>query len=588
MAIIPFDKVQLIIKNNPSKDLVTKARDYSKKLRLNVLGDDACNSIAQNHYFENEDVYGERKKNATSNADLFARLLHREEMVFSAKGGASFYSGLSPEQTIEFDAILDKIRFNMTIRKWIKEFALEAYRVDPMSLLFIEVDAANNAYPTYKSTDCIFDYQTNGRKLEYICFRLTISEALQLLTNAGQDTSADAELKETPLTKYSNYYRFVDDNEDRLVKNSNGTIVEVDSVKLQFKSVPAIIASDLIDFKNNQNFLSPVHKTIELSQSFFQDRSIRDLSKKYNGFAKSFEPMVSCQTCGGTGMLSGRACPDCTPAGADRGTGFKLRTKVADSIKVPLPKSGEQGINMANYFGYATPPIDIWNKQDTALNDIETAMNDTYWGTTTVQSTTGPTIGAKHTFQETATKTLSDLQPVYSRLNKTADWAEDTENALCNFIGEKMFGDSFKDSVRTYGRYYILETPDELMELYLDMKTKGAPQTALFDTLSKYYHAMYANDQVQLAIKLKLMDVEPFIHQTVVQVQAMNPSRLDFFTKMYYSEWIAAKENTYLLVTTKENLIIDLQAFASKKMVEVSELLTPPTVSISETIRNTN
>lgn len=585
MATISFDKVQLLIKNNPSKDLVSKARDYSKKLRLNVLGDDACNSMAQNEYFENADVYGERKKNATSNADLFARLLHREEMVFSAKGGASFYAGLNPKQTIEFDATLDKIRFNMTIRKWVKEFALEAYRVDPMGVLFIEVDADNVAYPTYKSTDSIFDYETNGRKLEYICFRLTVAEAIQLLTNAGIDITEYLDLKEGPLSNYSNYYRFVDDNEDRLIKNTGGSPTEIHTLPIPFKTVPAIIASDLIDFKNNQNFLSPVHKTIELSQSFFQDRSIRDLSKKFNGFPKGWEPQATCEQCGGNGFLSASACPGCTPPGAEKGTGFKLRTKVADSIKVPLPRAGEQGIDMANYFGYATPPIEIWDKQDTSLNDIESAMNDTYWGTTSVQSTTGPQVGDKK-IQETATKTLTDLQPIYARLNKTADWAEDTENALCNFIGEKMFADTFKDSVRTYGRYYILETPDELMEMYLDMKLKGAPQTALFDVLSKYYHAMYANDQVQLAIKLKLMDVEPFIHQTAVQVQAMNPSRLDFFTKLYFSEWLATKQSTYLLTTTKELLIADLQTYATEKMVEVTELLTPPTVGISERVTN--
>jgi hypothetical protein len=575
MAIIKFDQVQIIIKNNPSKDLVSKARDYSTSLRLNVLGDEAQKSLKQNTYFESEDVYGERKKGATSNADLFARLLHREEMVFSAKGGASYYAGLDEKQTIEFDAVLDKIRFNMTIRKWIKEFALEAYRVDPMGVLFVEVDVNSNAYPTYKSTDCIYDYQTNGRRLEYVCFRLTIAEAIRLLTEAGIDTSADADLKQEVTSKYSNYYRFVDDAEDRILKNANGSIQELHTIPVVFKTVPAIIASDLIDFKNNQNFLSPVQKTIELSQSYFQDRSIRDLSKKYNGFAKSFEPMVSCEQCSGTGFLSGGSCPGCTPAGADKGTGFKLCTKVADSIKVPLPKQGDQGINMANYFGYATPPIDIWNKQDTSLNDIETAMNDTYWGTTSVQSTTGPEVGQK-SIKETATKTLTDLQPIYARLNKTADWAQSTENALCNFIGEKMFPDTFKDSVRTYGRYYILETPDELMEMYLAMKTKGAPQTALFDTLSKYYHAMYANDQKQLAIKLKLMDVEPFVHQTIDQVKMSNPSRLDFFTKLYYSEWLATKESTYLLTTAKDKLISDLQGYATTKMVDVNDLLTPP------------
>ncbi|MDB5288545.1 MAG: hypothetical protein JWR05_3494 [Mucilaginibacter sp.] len=589
MAKISFDKVQLIVKNNPAKSLISNAREISQKLQLNILGTGIDQALKRNDYFENADVFKVRNENATSNADLFARLLHREEMVFTAKGGACAYTGLSDVQTVKMDATLDTIRYNMTIRTWIKEFALQAYRVDPMAVLFIEVDANNNSYPTYKSTDCIYDYQTNGRKLEYICFRLTNSEAVQLLTNAKIDISNESDLKGDP-DKYSMYYRFVDDAEDRIVKNSDGTIILIDSIPNVFKVVPAIIASNLIDFKNNQNFLSPISKTVELADTYLQDRSIRDLSKKYSGFPKGYEPLLKCEKCAGVGFLSGNACPDCTPAGADKGLGFKLRTKVADIARFPLPKEGQQGgiQDPSKFFGYIAPPIDVWNKQDTALNDIETAMNDTYWGTTSVQSTTGPTVGDKHSFKETATKTLSDLQPVYLRLNKTADWAETTENALCDFIGFQLFGATFKGSVRTYGRYYILETPDELMEQYLDMKTKGAPQTALFDVLSKYYHAMYANDQRQLAIKLKLMDVEPFIHQTAVQVQANNPSRIDFFTKIYFSEWLATKDDAFLLQKTKELLLADLTAYATTKMVLPADLLVPPTVSISETIRNAN
>lgn len=581
--IVKPDVAQQIIKDNPNKQLVADARAYSIKLQRNVLGRNTADGIASYDYFENSDIKSIRTDNATSNADLFARLLHREEIIYSAKGGSNTYPGLNDKQTMAFDATLDSIRFGMSIRRWVKEFAMKAYRVDPMAVLFIEVDAQKNIYPTYKSTDCIYDYKTTGRKLEYVCFRLKVSEIKQLLPN--EDVNGQA------VTGYSNYYRFVDDAADTIYKNTNGTILEVDSIKIAFKSVPAIIASDLIDFSNTQNFLSPLQPTIELAQTFFNDRSVRDVQKLYNGFAKSYEPLVTCGTCAGEGYLSGKACPDCTPIGATRGLGHKLKTKVSDSIKVPLPKAGDPNaisLDMSKYFGYASPPIDIWNKQDTSLNDIETAINNTYWGTTSVQSTTGPTIGNKHSFQETATKTLADLQPIYERLNMTANWAESTENQLCNFIGYYQFGDTFKQSGRTYGRYYILETPDELMEQYLDAKTKGAPQTTLNDLLEKYYHAVYANDPNQLAIKLKLMNIEPFLHETTVQVQANIPARIDFFCKMYYSEWLALQKDIYLLNTPADKLVESLQAYALTKMPLPAALLTPPVVSIADNIRNQN
>jgi hypothetical protein len=588
MATITDEQVSDIIKNNPNKDLIKCAQTYSNTLSLHVLGKGLSDAMSRNEYFESDDVFKVRNKNATSNKDLFERILSREQMVFTAKGGSSFYTGINEQQTQKLDARLDKIRFNMNIRKWINEFGLQAYRVDPMGVFFIEVDNKSNSYPTYKSSDCVFDYQPNGRKLEYICFKLKNAEVAQFLTQAGQSVTNDSDLQRR-VDKYNpQYFRFIDDKDDRIVKN-NGTSVEIiHSIPIAFDELPGIRVSDLIDFSEPSQLLSPLDKVIELASTFLQDRSIRDLSKKFSGFPKSYEPLMTCGTCNGTTMLSGKACPDCTPLGADRGTGKKLKTTVADVARFPLPKEGQVGsFDPAKYFGYITPPIDTWNKQDTSLNDIEAEMTDTYWGTNDKQSTTGPTVGAKHSFKETATKTLNDLKPVYTRLNKTADWAEGTENALCAYIGKQMFK-SFKNCSRTYGRYYILETPDELMEQYLDMKTKGAPQTALFDILRKYYHALYQDDPIELSIKLKLIDVEPFVHLTLVQVQASNPARIDFYMKMYYSEWLAMKDNTYLLVTKTEALIADLVTYSKTKMVAPADSLVPPTVGITETIRNTN
>jgi hypothetical protein len=54
---------------------------------------------------------------------------------------------------------------------------------------------------------------------------------------------------------------------------------------------------------------------------------------------------------------------------------------------------------------------------------------------------------------------------------------------------------------------------------------------------------------------------------------------------MYYGDWLATKDDSYLLVTKVEALKIDLTSFATLKMVEPTESLTPPTTSISLTER---
>jgi hypothetical protein len=574
--IVEFEQIQSIIKNNPAKSLISDAKTTANKLMMHVYGRNLAEGLKTFGYFESTDVYAERKSGAISNKDLFARLLQREEMIFSAQGGASFYEGLSPEETIEFDATLDTIRFNTTIRKWIKEFALNAYRTDPMSVLFVEVSRdGERAYPTYKSISCIYDYLTSGRSVEYICFKLTAQDC----KNLG---IVDEALKDLPGNSATEYYRFVDDAFDYLLKNEDG-IVKIyagDNGKVPnlFKVVPAIVTSDLINFTNTARFESPLSDVIELADTFLTDRSIRDLSKKYSGFPKAIEPLLNCGTCGGTGYLSGAACPGCVLPGQDKGTGYKLTTKVSDVARFPI--DDKSGFNFNNYFGYIAPPVDVWNKQDTSLNDTENFIRDVYWGTYNRQSTTGPTLG-QATIEETATKTLADLQPIYERLNLTADWAESTENALCNLLGYFYFDKTFKKSVRTYGRDYILETPDELMEQYLDEKIKKAPQTTLNDTLKKYYHARYNDNKVKLHVMLKLMNVEPFVHYSATDVQAMNVAKIDVVCKTYFSEWIATVDNNYLVRTDEKVMIADLLKYATEKGTANPYLIAPP---VEETV----
>lgn len=554
------EQIENIIKNNPNKALIDVGKEMANKLMLHVHGHGLNSALKQNEYFESVDIFNERKKGAMSNKDLFGRLLQREKMVFTAKGGSSFYEGLEKQQTQELDATLDTIRFGMPLRKWIQSFALQAYRCDPMSVIFIE-NKDKVAYPTYKCINSIFDYLPNGRKLEYICFRLTVGEAIAFGVK-------DETLNDLKSGDISNYYRLVDDAYDYIKKYENSVLNDaLPPIKNQWQRVPGLITSDIISFDNVQKFLSPLHLVTELAECFLQDRSVRDLQKKYHGFLKAIEPLLNCGSCEGTGLQNGSACPDCTPMGSDHGTGFKLRTKVADVARFPLSTLSE-GFDFKRIFGYVGPDIEVWDKQDSSLVDIESFIQDVYWGTEKSKQTSGPS-GKDKSIEETATKTLDNLQPIYARLNDTADWAEKTEAMITDFIGQFKFPGKFKRAAVSYGRFYILETPGELMEKYLDMKNKGASQFALFDTLKKYYHSVYQTNPTQLAIKLKLINVEPFVHYKISEVQAMNPAPIDFLKKLYFSEWLAEQNDDYLLATNERGLIQSLTGYATLKHAEI-------------------
>jgi hypothetical protein len=306
----------------------------------------------------------------------------------------------------------------------------------------------------------------------------------------------------------------------------------------------------------------------------------------YCGFLKSIEPLLNCGTCGGTGFLSSAACPDCTPPGADKGTGFKLHTNVGDVARFSLEVLKE-GFSIDRIFGYVKVPVEVWNKQDMSLNDIENMIVSVYWGTDLrSQTTSGPDINAKN-IEETATKTLANLQPIYARLNRTANWAQQTENLIINFVGKHEFQDAFKKSEVTYGRYYILETPDTLIDNYLTIKKEGASQVVLDEALKKYYHSMYKDNPIKLAVMIKMMSIEPFIHHTIVEVYAGNAAKQDYISKLYFNEWFLLQKETDLLMKDIPTLSASLLDYSLiKDALETTKPAeaTAPSVGISERV----
>ena len=557
-----LDQIKTIIKTNPNKDLITKGKEMCEKLSLHLHGRGLDKALKRYEHFENDDIYKERQKGTISNKDLFGRVLQSEDMIFTAHGGMTLYDGLNTNQTAEFTQILDSIKFGYSLRKWIQRIALDAYRCDPMGVIMIEIKD-EKCYPIYQCSENIYDYLPNGRQLEYLCLQLTVKTAIEF---GISDIDFNNIQNKNSLSKY---FRFIDDSKDYIFKLDNEEVSEYENDKVKtlpiiWGKTPAFIISDIIANDDSHKFLSPLDLCVELADCYLYDRSIRDLQKKYSGFAKTIEPLLQCGTCDGTGFLAGAACPDCTPMGADRGTGYKLKTKVADVARFPISSLAE-GFDFNRIFGYVKPSIETWDKQDFSLQDLENLIKDVYWGTDNRAQTSGP--DKNSTPEETATKTVMNLQPKYARLNQTADWAENTENTIINFLGAFYF-DSFKKSHNTYGRFYILETPNELMDKYLNMKNLGANQYSLTEALKRYYYAVYSTNPIKQAIAIKMINIEPFVHNTILEIQPLGAIQQDYLSKLYFNEWIATIDDNYLLINNIDKLKKDLLTFVSTKKIE--------------------
>lgn len=582
MATYEIGQIKKIILDNPNKKLIEKAREWRKSLMRHGYGLDVSGGLRRDQYFENSEIYTSRSEHPVSNRDLFARLLQQEDMIFSARGGSTRFR-LSEAEHKEMLNLISDVRYGMSLRTWVKNFGLNAYRWDPMSIIMMEIEETDpnssniltpKCYPTYKSTEDIHDYLPNGRRLEYVCFNLTKE---QVKAFGIKDESANTEVngdKPSENTR-TNYYRFIDDQKDVILKK-DGKQVTIAAIEGKnpiinpWGKVPAFIASDLIQFDEPKCFASPVQFIVELADCFFYDRSIRDLQKKYHGFAKAVEPLLKCPTCLGEGVHKGSACPSCTIPGQERGTGYKLQTKVSDKAMFPLEAMSESGFDIKKIFTYITPDIESWNKQDMSLQDMENLMYFTYWGVQSSQKTVSAkgsgTVSGDAT-QETATKTLSNLQPKYARLNATADWAEHTETMIADFIGEYWFDTSFKGSAISYSRNYILELPDDILNDFYDARSKGAPQQILISLLERYIQCLDQGNPMEAEKKRKLISVEPFPFSSVQQVEQSQLIRAELkAAKWFYPLWESTLLPVQVIETPIDKLRDQLIEYSKERM----------------------
>jgi len=582
MATYTFAQKQDIIVKNPNRVLVQSARRRNRKFMLHTHGLGLKEAIKKEDYFENSDIYKSRQELAISNKDMAARTLEEEDQIFTARGG-SVHFNLSPDQVDQMNGLLDNVAYGMTLRQWMRTFGIQAYRNDPEGIFLMEVEPmveiegvsmeTPRCYPTYKSIQGIYDYLPNGRKLEYVCFQLSVQQLLQYGIDDQDYTSRPQDGKVVPEDKPTAYYRFIDDRMDIIVKLDNNRITvaanttQPNPIPNKWGRVPGFITSNLIRFDEPNCFASPLEMLVELFDIFLSDRSVRDLQKKYHGFAKAVEPMLQCSTCGGEGMVKGNACPECTPPGHNKGTGYKLRTKVSEVAKFPM-EIFEQipQFDFRTIFGYVTPDIDSWKQQDLSLDQLEQLVYFTYWGVP--QQTKLAAQAPGKTGDKTAYEVRVNLKPKYSRLNMTADWAEKTENMIADLIG--MFWiDNYKPGGNpiSYGRNYILETPADLRQEYFDLRANGSPDFLLDEAMERYLAAEYEGSPVQLAKYKKLLRVEPFPHIELADAKTLIPTEEDYNCKAYFGEWYSTLQDMYIIKTEAEQLRMELKAYVQEKNI---------------------
>jgi hypothetical protein len=526
-----------------NQQFITDARKYSDRLNLHVNGVGLNKFFEQIKNYENNDQLELRKKYARSNKYLFAELLRPLDKIYTARGGAKYYS-LSDGDEMKFRGFISDVRQNMSLTEWSEKVWLKKKITDPNGLIMLEISQdGEHCYPTYKSIYSIYDYQFKGSKVEYVIF-----EPERIQTEQGEVLK----------------YRVVDDANDYMVTVTKTT--SVGGVKMNFEvvtaetlpnywgKVPARMVSSEEDENNNLK-LSFIDAVVQIAEEILVDNSIKILFKYTHGFPAYWEIERACITCKGTGQHHGESCPSCD------GTGLRKGRDISDKIIVTLDEAGKAGAIPPA--GFVSTDVMTWTQMNGESSFMEQLIHKAMWGTLALMS--------EKVYQK-ATGVISDLQSVYDRLNTISNEAENMEKFMTDMLGEFYFGRNYKGSTIIYGKRFQIESPDQLLQKFRDAKSGNIPEVSVKNIYMEYIQTMYSNDPFEMSKQIKILKLDPYPIYTAPEIKNLGFSQEDVYRKIFFLQWLTQLSQDEVLFQTNEALIQSRDEYINLNMQKYANL----------------
>jgi hypothetical protein len=528
MAVLTFDEIKEISLSKVD-EWIKIAREDAKLLTMHYYGVGTDEYLKQISGLENADQLALRKKHALSNQFITENLLRPLDNVWSAKGG-SIKLDITDSQVKDLKEKYDDLEGGVSASEYMQHIYKDKLISDPNGLLFVEVSKeGDKAYPTQKSIFTIKNMNQKGAKPEYVCFEPDIVVA-----------EDDKEKQLLWLIDDAFYYR---------IQILDDSIKIIDEIPNSFNEVPAI-KNSLIEDTLREIKLSPIHKQVDLLNKYLINGSVKEIYQFLHGYPVFWMYANKCGKCNGSGYVEGNKCTECD------GTGNSSKKDVSDVIALRPPKSTDQPVLAPNVAGYVQPDLETWREQRVEQDWTWDLLFYSQWGTTTERKD-----------NETATGRFIDVQPVNNRLNQYADMIEKVHTELLRLLG-KFYYESFKGVNVHYGRRYLIETPNKLWEKYLNAKEKKSPISSLDQLLEQYYESEYQTNELLRNYYLKLIKVEPFVHNTNEEVINMPISDIEKGMKVYYSDWIKTVMINEVVDKDIETLKKELQTYVELKYKE--------------------
>ena len=542
--------ITYILQENPNKRTVKDIQNYTEKMAMHNTGKNFDKYIERMDYYEVAALSKLREMYAPTNKDTCARLHRPLDKIYTAKGGSATYylpENLKPK----FFEILKDVKDGESVREWCSRHWFVAMQYDPMALLFMEVDKDGMAYPTYKSAELVYDYPLpKGRKVGYVVFCMP---------------EKDEWAKKQPNYGGEKYYRVVDDAYDYVIKYDSvgqASIVEDETLPNYWGEVPAITFGWIFD--NTKKWFVCLDDQIENAlDQFMRERSVVTMFRMHHGFPLKWQLGMDCPRCKGSGHTSGDLCSSCG------GTGNKSKNDVAETIYVKPPKNKEQPFLAPNIAGYVVPPVESLKAMEENINHMFKEMHMTSWGTHEIED-------SSKTKRATATGRFIDVQPVNDKLISVSKAAEYVEMWICNMLGKWEFGDVYKGCHINLGRRYMIETPDQIIQRYTELRKLGASLGVLNETYIQWMEAEYQSDDIKFHEKYMLFKLEPFPHMTNEEVHALDLPPEEYFRKLYFQQWVNQLPENSLILKSYDELFADLEEYVDGLSLELQSTTEQP------------
>jgi hypothetical protein len=530
--ILSSEDVRSIIKNNPNKLLISDKRTRAKLLRMHVTGKDIQDFVYSMPYFEREELKKERVKMMRSNKDLLARVMRPMDKIFTAKGGFEQYT-MTPE-TLEanYRQYLAEMAQGLPMKEWIRQVVLKNLLYNPDGLIFIEVDEYGRPYPTVKSINEIYDYELYGRQPEYVVFEIS-QKQISIYQQAGLLPDAKN------LRKGVKVFRVVCDLYDRLVIKGNGS-TQPDDIDIYqeidnpfMPKVPAIIISDIWS-DDVDVFSSPIEDAVELLNAYMFAGSTFNIAYARQAYPKEWMQVFPCPTCHGHKEVAADKCPEC------KGQGVLVSMKAADVLLVDFTGAGGEKIPNPP-MGHVNTPVDglefMRENQEMLADKIDYSI----WGVSKVTSYGRNTIkpaGKGGNVSNTAYEAQLNEQPKHDRLKLFSLWASGIMTFIADKCGSFIYPNQYRGAAIVLGDRYMIESPDATWDRYTKAVAAKAPMATLDSLLIEYIENKYNSNPLLYRKYNLLIQVEPFVHESVDVIWADNTlplvARLE---KKYFDEW---------------------------------------------------